>query len=65
MKIAEFSIKTILEYAKENQVPPRSTSDLSPMETWLILRLYELNKLEIEEKQKDYKNIYLDKSKSM
>lgn len=29
------------QYAEENQVPPRSTSDLSPLEQWLILKLVE------------------------
>ena len=37
---AEFAVKILLEYAGENQVPARSTSDLSPLEQWLILRLY-------------------------
>ena len=36
---AEFAVRVLKEYALENQVPARSTSDLSPMEQWLILRL--------------------------
>ena len=36
---AEFAVRVIRQYALENQVPARSTSDLSPMEQWLILRL--------------------------
>ena len=36
---AEFAVRVLRQYALENQVPARSTSDLSPMEQWLILRL--------------------------
>ena len=36
---AEFAVRVLKQYALENQVPARSTSDLSPMEQWLILRL--------------------------
>lgn len=36
---AEFAVRVLKQYALENQVPVRSTSDLSPMEQWLILRL--------------------------
>ena len=36
---AEFAVRVIKQYALENQIPARSTSDLSPMEQWLILRL--------------------------
>jgi hypothetical protein len=36
---AEFAGRVLRQYALENQVPARSTSDLSPMEQWLILRL--------------------------
>lgn len=36
---AEFSVRVLKQYALENQIPARSTSDLSPMEQWLILRL--------------------------
>lgn len=36
---AEFAVKTLKEYAKQNQVPVRSTSDLSPLEEWLIMDL--------------------------
>lgn len=36
---AEFAVRVLRQYALEKQVPARSTSDLSPMEQWLILRL--------------------------
>jgi hypothetical protein len=36
---AEFAVRVLEQYALENQIPARSTSDLSPMEQWLILRL--------------------------
>ena len=36
---AEFAVRVLRQYALENQIPARSTSDLSPMEQWLILRL--------------------------
>jgi hypothetical protein len=36
---AEFAVRVLKQYAHEKQVPARSTSDLSPMEQWLILRL--------------------------
>lgn len=36
---AEFAVRVLKQYAIENQIPERSTSDLSPMEQWLILRL--------------------------
>lgn len=39
-KKAEFAVDKLKEYAKENQLPPRSTSDLSPLEQWLIIQLY-------------------------
>ena len=36
---AEFAVRVLKQYALENYIPARSTSDLSPMEQWLILRL--------------------------
>lgn len=39
-KKADFAVEIIKEYAHENGIPTRSTSDLSPMEEWLLLRLY-------------------------
>lgn len=44
---AEFAVSILKEYAEENQIQGRSTSDLSPLEQWLILRLFnEKKKLE-------------------
>lgn len=50
---AEFAVKVLKQYAHENQVPARSTSDLSPMEQWLILRL-----LAFTNSLPDYNEIY-------
>jgi ubiquitin len=36
---SEFAVKTLNQYAKENQVPARSTSDLSRLEEWLIVQI--------------------------
>ncbi len=32
-------IKLLEQYAKENKIPRRSTSDLSPFEIWLMQKL--------------------------
>jgi hypothetical protein len=37
---AEFAVKILLEYAKENGINGRDTTDLSPLEKWLIIRLF-------------------------
>lgn len=37
---AEFAVKILLEYAKENGINGRDTTDLSPLEKWLLLRLF-------------------------
>lgn len=37
---AEFAVKVLKQYSKENSVLPRSTSDLSPLESWLILQMF-------------------------
>lgn len=39
-KRAEFAVRILKQYAKECGTLPRSTSDLSPMEEWLILQLH-------------------------
>ena len=39
---AKFAVEILREYAKQNQTPVRSTSDLSPLEQWLILRLADI-----------------------
>ena len=40
---AKFANKILLEYAKENGINGRDTTDLSPLETWLILRLFSVS----------------------
>ena len=44
MDLPQFAVEILRQYAHENQVPPRSTSDLSPLEQWLINQLYENEK---------------------
>lgn len=44
---ADFAVIVLKQYAIENQIPARSTSDLSPMEQWLILRLLAVTKNEV------------------
>jgi len=39
---ASFAIKTLRRYADEKGIPHRSTSDLSPLEEWLIMEMYKL-----------------------
>ena len=39
-KLARFTVKILKKYAKEQGINPRNTSDLSPLEKWLILELY-------------------------
>jgi len=36
----KFICDTLRAYSKEAGFPPRSTSDLSPLEEWLLMRLY-------------------------
>lgn len=36
----KFAAKILLEYAKENGINVRDTTDLSSLEKWLILRLF-------------------------
>jgi hypothetical protein len=40
---ADFANKILLEYAKENGINGRDTTDLSPLEKWLILRLFDVS----------------------
>jgi hypothetical protein len=42
---AEFAVNILKKYASEHQTTVRSTSDLSPLEEWLILRLFVTTKL--------------------
>jgi hypothetical protein len=37
---AKFAVKVLRQYAEENLIPARDTSDLSPMEQWLIIQLF-------------------------
>ena len=39
---AEFAVNILLEYAKQNGINGRDITDLSPLESWLILRLYNI-----------------------
>lgn len=55
MKLSEFAIKVLKEYSHENQVPVRSTSDLSQMEQWLISRLYNATEIQLESDKKEIK----------
>ena len=41
---AEFLIDTLKKYAEENQTIVRGTDDISPLETWLIMRLFEASR---------------------
>lgn len=40
----EFVIQVLKQYAKENSIIIRSTSDLSPLEQWLLIKLYDTYK---------------------
>ncbi|MBC8147241.1 MAG: hypothetical protein H8E98_04580 [Bacteroidetes bacterium] len=40
---AQKGVEILKQYAKENGVPLRSTSDLSPLEQWLTLKLISCN----------------------
>lgn len=41
---AQFAVDTLKQYALEAGTMRRGTSDLSPLESWLILRLYNQTK---------------------
>lgn len=43
-KLSEFAVSILQEYANENQILIRSTSDLSPLEAWLLERMYKAYK---------------------
>lgn len=45
---SQFESIILLEYSKEKMLPRRSTSDVSPLEEWLILKLYSIRKKEEE-----------------
>ena len=38
--LPEFAVAIIRQYANETGTKPRSTSDISPFEEWLIIQLY-------------------------
>ena len=40
--LGQFAVNTLKDYAHQNGVPPRSTSDISGLEQWLIRKLFEL-----------------------
>lgn len=39
-KLSEFVVHILKQYAKERGLPVRSTSDLSPLEEYLLIELY-------------------------
>lgn len=45
---AEFAVKTLREYAKQQGFSTRNTSDLSTLEEWLIIELLRVEKLSIQ-----------------
>lgn len=44
-EVAEFAVNKLKEYSDETHTLPRSTTDLSPLEQWLIVRLYRTESL--------------------
>lgn len=46
MKRINFILTLLREYSHENQIPIRSTSDLSPLEEWLLIRLFDKSEKE-------------------
>lgn len=46
---AEFAVEIIKKYAKENQIPLRSTSDLSKFEEWLLIELFKSKFMTLEQ----------------
>lgn len=52
---AEFAVKILHQYADENSVIPRSTSDLSKLEEWLLVKMFfDAKSNDLFEKQKLY-----------
>lgn len=43
MNLLDFSFTLLKQYAKEQKLTTRSTSDLSPLEIWLINELWKLS----------------------
>lgn len=48
MNKAEFAVEILKQYALENGIHPRDTTDLSPLEKWLIIFMYNNETLEDE-----------------
>lgn len=40
MTVPQFAVETLHNYSQENSILPRDTTDLSPLEKWLVLKLY-------------------------
>jgi len=40
MTVSQYTFKTLKQYADEHGTTVRSSSDLSPLESWLLRRLY-------------------------
>ena len=55
-KKAEFAVKTLKEYDKQIGIGARNTSDLSPLEQWLIIELF-LVKIELNKKTIDINDV--------
>lgn len=43
--VAQFAVDTLKIYAAQTGNLPRSTSDLSPLEQWLLVEYFKLNSL--------------------
>ena len=39
-ELAEYAVKILKQYADEKHTTVRGTSDLSPLEEWLIIKLF-------------------------
>ena len=54
---AEFAVRLLKEYAYEKETLPRSTLDISPLEEWLILKLYWYSQMMAEDLKDKSSNI--------
>lgn len=52
-KPATYMVEVLKEYANEKGVPVRSTSDLSSLEDWLLMRLFLKEQKEREQQEED------------
>ena len=48
-EVAEFAVKKLKQYAKENHTHVRTTSDISPLEEWLLIALHKAENLPISD----------------